>query len=58
MTAWDELEVILYRIYEEPISSIEEKVLGIVERKLIEGALLRNWLNANHFMLQSTAFMR
>ena len=32
MTVWDELEVTLYTIYEEPIS-IEEKVLGIAEEK-------------------------
>ena len=43
MTAWDELEITLYRIYEEPIS-IEEKILGIVEKKPTKGSLLRNWL--------------
>ena len=33
----------LYRVYKEPIA-IEEKVLGIVEKKPTEGSLLRNWL--------------
>ena len=43
MTAWDELEITLYRIHEVPVSN-EEKAIGIIEEKPNLGVLLRNWL--------------
>ena len=47
MKALDELEITLYRIYEEPIS-IEEMVFGIIVE---EGIFLLNWLT---FILRQT----